>query len=432
MKSLITNVIVNKGKAKIFGKAISISILNQIISSGTNLVLGIYLARVLTHSEFGLYGIGFAIVLLYSSIGNALFLTQMVIHVPDKAPEDRMPYAARMFILLVFFSLLTIFVVVLILFLDSIWSQLLNKYTNFCIAATALSIPYLIKDFLVRHSYTLHKEVWALVINIFIAVTLFALLFLQQQLPEKIDSVSVQWIYAVSNMTGVVIGLTLSRLPIFSLRLREITYDAREAWVGGGWALGGSLVFWLQSQAYVYITAYFLGSAGVGHANAARLLITPVLFVITAITQMAMPRLAELRTTNPRKILKMSSMVTLALVVFSIVYSIFLLAFLDKITPILLASHQYDQIAPLAAAWCLVLILQTSRNGTIIVLQVIKNFRDLTLVNTFSAIISIVATIILIQQVGAEGAILGIALAELVFCICIFFVVRKYKLNGVF
>ena len=92
-----------------FRKALSVSVLNQAVSSGTNFVLGLYLVRVLTPANFGLYSIGFAIGIFFFGIGNSLFLTQMVVHTPGKSENDRMQYAANIFFLVFGFSVVILF-----------------------------------------------------------------------------------------------------------------------------------------------------------------------------------------------------------------------------------------------------------------------------------------------------------------------------------
>lgn len=417
-----------KGQTKAIGKALSISAINQVVSSGTNFALGIYLVRVLTPTDFGLYGIGFAISLLYAGVGNALFLTQMVVHVPDKAQEDRLPYAARMLVALALFCALTVPVVGLLMVLGGAWSQLLHEYVDLGMAVTAASIAYLLKDFFVRHAYTARKEIWALVVNVIVAFALVALLMVQHQFPTGIDSTGALWIYAASNMAGAIIGMILVRLPILAVRMQELIDDVREAWVGGSWALGGVAIIWAQTQAYMYVTAFFIGPAGVGYANAARLLITPALFLMPALTQIAMPRLAELRTKNTEKMLRISRMFTAGIVSFAVVYSAILLGLVDVIAPVLLGA-KYTQIAPLVAAWCLVLIFQFSRSGTSIVLQVMKEFKRLTLINTGSVMVAIGAAVALMQIVGVQGAILGTAAGELILSFLLYKAIRS-KCNG--
>ena len=414
IRQLFEAIAEHKVRSRSFGKALSISVINQVVSSGTNFALGIYLVRALTPTEFGLYGIGFAIALLYSGVGNALLLTQMVVHVPDKANEDKLHYAARVLVLAAVFSLLTALLAGLVLAMVSAWQTLSHEYIGLGSAVTVASIAYLLKDFFVRHAYTARKEKWALAVNMFVALMLATLMLMQRNYFVGIDSASVLWIYGASNLAGALVGLSLARLPIFAVRARELVNDMQEAWVGGKWALGGVSVTWLQTQAYMYVTALFLGPAGVGYANAARLFIAPAQFFMPAITQVLMPRWADQRAKNAERMLQINNLFTVVIIIFSAVYSVVVLSMMDVIEPVLL-GNKYGHVTLLVAAWCLVLIFQSSRVGSVVVMQVVKEFRLLTLLNAASLAVAILITVTLMQLIGVRGAVLGTAIGELIF-----------------
>lgn len=136
------------------------------VSSGTNFALGLYLVRVLTPADYGLYGIGFAVSLFYAGIGNALFLTQMVVHTPDKAPEDRIRYAGRMLVLVTTFCAATLTLAGLVFYAGGmLWPPVVN-HAGFGLAVTAASIAFLMKDFFVRYAYNTRNEIGALAMNL--------------------------------------------------------------------------------------------------------------------------------------------------------------------------------------------------------------------------------------------------------------------------
>ena len=426
IRQLFNTIAEIRGQSKAMGKALSISVINQVVSSGTNFALGIYLVRAMTPTEFGLYGIGFAIALLYSGVGNALLLTQMVVHVPDKATEDKLHFAARVLVLAVAFCMLTALLAGLVLAMVSAWQTIPHEYIGLGAAVTVASVAYLLKDFFVRHAYTARKEMWALAVNSFVAFMMAAFLLMQRHFFVGIDSASALFIYAASNLAGAMVGLALARLPVFAVHVRELVNDMQEAWDGGKWALGGVSVTWLQTQAYLYVTALFLGPEGVGYANAARLLITPATFLMPALSQVVMPRFASLRASDTQKLLRVSRLYTTGLIIFAISYSLILLGLIDEIAPVLLGSH-YEQISPLTVAWCLVLIFQFSRGSASIVLQAMKEFKTLTLVNIASAVVAIVAAIVLMEIMGVLGAILGTAAGELVLSVLLYRVIKNSR-----
>jgi O-antigen/teichoic acid export membrane protein len=423
--------ILNKFNLSINGggitKSISISILNQVMSSGSTFALGFYLVRILSASEFGLYGIGFAIVLFYSGVGNALFLTQMVVHVPEKAPEERLIYAACMFMALLIFCFFTGGGSITILSLgNQIWPEL-SKYNNTFMAIVAASVANLLKDFFVRHSYTVRKEIWVLGINSSLAIALFLQLFASRyQTNVEINATGAMWILAISNVIGILFGLLLVKLPLLLVTTKKLISDWKEAWHGGVWALGGSIIIWGQSQAYVYLTAVMVDPAAVGMINAAKLWITPAVFLLAATNQILMPRLAALRMTNVNKMFNTSKYVTICFVTIAILYTMLFLVLSDRIVAIVIGD-KYQNMTPLIFAWCLVLVLQFSRTGTSIVLQVMKEFRQIMFDNLWSAIIAIVCTVFLLQLMGMQGAILGSAIGELILSVLLYRTVLVHK-----
>jgi O-antigen/teichoic acid export membrane protein len=424
IKRIFDAIAKRKSQSKAIGMALSISVINQAVSSGTNFALGLYLVRVLTTADFGLFGIGFAITLLYAGVGDALFLTQMVVHVPDKAPQDKLPYAARMLVALTLFCTLTVAGVEVILATSEMWSQLIHQNLGLGTSIVFASIAYLLKDFFVRHSYTARREGCALWINVSVAMTLVCMMLAQALFTKPLNSEGALWIYATSNMVGALVGFALVRLPIMAVVLKEIIEDAKEAWGGGRWALGGVGVTWSQTQAYMYVTAFFVGPVGVGLANTARILITPAIFLLPAITQLVMPRLAAMRAKNQPKMLEISMLFSIGLVCFAVLYSLVLFGVGDVLAYILIGKYRYDEISPLVAAWCILLIFQFSRIGTVIYLQVTKEFRLLTLLNAISLVVAILIAVLLMQIIGVQGAILGSAVGELIFSVLLYRAVK--------
>lgn len=405
--------VVGKARFKFIGQAIFTSVLNQVVSSGTNFLLGFYLLRILTPMEFGLYNIGFAISLSYAGVGNALFLTQMVVHVPGKPLEDRLPYAGRMLTIVALFCLLTALVIGLLLGLGGMYSDWLAQYLGLGFAITAASVAYLLKEFFVRHAYTVRKEVWALRVNCAVAIALVVMLIMQYFFGITFHAETALWLYTVSNAVGAITGLMLVKLPLRTVKYQRMMDDVREAWVGGSWATGSVIAYSLRTQAYIILTAGLIGPIGVAYLNASRLLITPVTMLTPALGQVFMPRLATLQASNLHRFFLASGLFSTLLLTMAIIYSVFLLSFADIIAPMVLGP-QYGSIFPLIVAWCFATGLLALRNGIEIVLQVLKKFRILMIANILSAVLTIPVTIVLIKISGVQGAIESFAISELV------------------
>jgi O-antigen/teichoic acid export membrane protein len=389
-----------------------LSLCNQLISSGGNFLIGVYLARTLSLEGFGLYGLGYGVCMLYVGIGNSLLLTQMVVNMPDRAGDEKERYAAK-----ILWAVMLLGVIVFATTCAGFYMLLLvrpeyDQFLSPVFAVTLASVFFLCNEFFISYAYLKRQETLALVVNALTIFTLFCGLSLEKMAGIPLSAEHVLLLYALGAAIGSCVAYFKSPLP-----LREGTKNIRpalaEAWHHGRWALGGSVITWIQAQAYSYVLAFFLGPGGVGQANAARIFISPFSFFLPAINKVAIPRLADLRYHNPQKMFRVSMMLTLALSILTIAYSCIVLFSLDFVAKIILGRHD-PRIESVVWAWCLVLVFQMIRSGGAVLLQVQKKFRVLMLVNIPTAVITVVAAVLLIHWFGAVGSVLGMVAGEVV------------------
>ncbi len=397
---------------KSLGAALSISALNQVVASGTNFALNLYLVRALSPEQFGMYGIGFSVILFFSGLGNALFLVQMAVCAPDKLPHQRLLYEARMALVVFGFCAITIVLVCIFLALGSLLETRISSHTGFLIAITAASIAYLVKDFYVRQAFIERRESRALAINVVSSLTLLALILWVMNRREVTTSETGLWIYVLGQTAGFVGGMAIARLPLSAVRFRPLVDDLSEAWRGGRWAVGGTIVTWTQAQAYAYVTAFVIGVAAVGEANAARLLVAPFTVAVSAVIQVALPRLAFIRTVDSARMIRYGQWLTLVGTVMSLIYSFAIISMLDIIGP-MVVGREYGHMTSTVAVWCLVLIAGMIRGGVAMTLQAMKEFRVLTLTHLVTALATIGMAAFLSKMIDVQGAIMAGAIGDL-------------------
>lgn len=419
----LINAIQSHPSKKALGKALSISALNQAVSSGTNFVLGIYLMRMLTPLDFGLYGIGFAISLFYSGFGNALFLIQMVVHMPDKAPEDRLPYAGRMFLLVTIFCTVTILLTILLLIMSGFMWESIVLHEELAYAILASSVAYLLKDFFVRHAYNMNRETWALTIHVVMACTMVFLLWLQFQFMFSLSVERALWIYAVAQASGALLGYLFTRLPVADHQLSALLEDLREAWHGGKWASITNLTLFARAQAHTIVVTALMGPVAVAKLNAARLLVTPVVLLTPALSQVAIPRLAVKRGQGINHLMRLGRWITSTLLTVALVYSAILLSGYDLIANKIL-SEDYQDLFLITVLWCLYTYFLALRNGVEIIGQVLKKFKCLSSAYTYGAIISLIATYLLTVGYGLSGALIGLIIGEAALAMFIYSILK--------
>lgn len=400
-----------------------LSLLNQVVTSGGNFVVGVYLARTLSLADFGLFGISYGICMLYIGFGNAILLTQMVVHMPDKPEASKEGYASRILVGVLLLGAVTLILVTLgtlgaILVLP-VWP----RFSGVIASITLASVTFLPKEFLISYAYMRREETLALSVSILSVGILCGGLTIEYLVGIEPCTENVLLLYAAAAAVAAAYGYWLSPLSI-ARNSRNLMPDFIEAWRHGRWALGGVTATWVQAQTYTYALILFLGPVGVGQANAARIFISPFNFLIPAINQIAIPRLADLRQSDRVRMLRVSVMLTVGLLFFALVYSAILLTSPDFVFTVVLGRPDAG-VQALIPIWCAYLVVQLARTGGIVLLQVMRRFRILTLINIPSAIAAIVTAIVLIQQLGAAGAIWGTVIGEIILTILIWREIRN-------
>jgi O-antigen/teichoic acid export membrane protein len=394
-----------------------ISLLNQVVSSGGNFIIGVYLARTLSLADFGMYGISYGICVLYIGFGNAVLLTQMMVNIPDKPEASKDDYASRMLLGVLILGAATLILVTLGMLAVILVQPQWQHFSGITVAITLTSVTLLCKEFLISYAYMRRRETLALTISSISVAVLCGGLAFEYLSGIELRAQNVLLLYAIAAVVAAAYGYWSSPLSIIR-NYRNLKPDFIEAWVQGRWALGGVTATWIQAQTYTYALAVFLGPVGVGQANAARIFISPFNFLIPAINQIVIPRLADLRKSDRVKMMRVSVLLTVGLIVLGLVYSATLLTCLDFVFTLLL-GRQDAEIRALIPIWCLFLVFQLATTGGSVLLQVMRRFRILALINIPSAIAAIVTAIVLMQQVGAQGAIWGMSAGSIVLTILI-------------
>jgi O-antigen/teichoic acid export membrane protein len=386
-----------------------------------------YLVRTLSPAEFGLYGICFAVSLYYAGIGNALFLTQMVVHLPEKAEQDRLHYAARTLIAVTLGCLLTLLLSAVIIGVGGLVATTLSRHASIASAVVFASVGYLLKDYFVRLAYSDRQEVRALLVNTAVALTLAAALTIWLCGGYLFTAAAAVWIYALAQLSGSLVGFAVTKLPVRdSCSWQLIWAEVRQCWHGGRWALGGVTVTWLQSQAYLYVTVLFLGPAGVGQANAARLLITPFMFLLPAVNQVTMPALASLRVADPQKMIRQGKLFTAGMIGLLMGYMLLLSLTFTTVQPLMTGSR-YENLGMLVIMWGAVTLLMLARDGASLLLQSLKEFRAIMVDNTLSAIVAVLAAALCAKYLGTAGAVLGTVAGELILAVLLWKRVSRHE-----
>jgi O-antigen/teichoic acid export membrane protein len=392
-------------------RRVAISVADQSLLSLLNFVIGIWLIRSTSKLEYGLYLAGNAAVMYMLGIQAALINVQMTVRAPVYQGMERGRFCAALLK-----AQLLFFVVPALLFaagafvLAAGWGAYRDgMLLSGTVAMTFIGV--LAREFFRSYFFQEQTPLAVLVIDIAYGVFLvLGVVVAGWTLHRNIHLAVLLAAGGASLIVGVV-AARFAHLP--SLQEAHGAKTAvTEAWQGGKWALAGMSVTWIQDQSYIILVGALAGASATAEAGAARLFLAPANLILAGIFRVLMPRWAHLRQSG--EMLRVRSMIfKTALAVAGAVasYAIVAAVVQKKAIPVFFPG-EYGNIGTLVIYWGIICALQAARTAYSSGLQVFERFREITIVNTFSAVIVLVSGYCLVYKYGVTGGLMAQVIGE--------------------
>jgi O-antigen/teichoic acid export membrane protein len=389
-------------------------VLDQGLTSAENFAVGVILVRNCTKAEFGLYILGYGILVLGWSLIAALITAQMAAALskgPLSAQVQRTRFGALLRTLLVACLAATGCGVVVTLLLAQLHILSASDTYYWLLLSSALT-GICLRDFMRRYFFQEGTETQALLMDGFaLTITVVTL--------SAMVAVHATHMHSVAAGTLAVGGLAVGILGIAASGLSPtkppdaIGGSFPSLWRPGTWNLGATLVSWLQNQAYVFFVTAMIGLSGLATANAPRVLLTPITLLSTGLALPLLPRFAK-QSTNLHTVVSIQSVRALLGMTFAFVaiYTSALWITRDTLMPLILGGR-YDDVWPYIIAWAIVNIFTNIRIYYSTFLLAKGSFRRLATANVLSAVVVICLTAPLIHFFGVVGSVYSIAAGEL-------------------
>lgn len=415
LESLFRKSIVNK-----FG----VAIFDQAFISAVNFSVGVLLIRRIPAHEYGLFVLLNGIILLAIGIQNAVITTPMTVLGPKlQAPEKKQFVSAlantQYFIWLpagLIFGLLTA----------------IGKFINLSQASTqylsALVIVILVvfsREFMRRVFFVYMRPVFVLIVDVVYGIIfLLTIYFVTLEGPTSaLDAIGSMG--AAALLAGG-IGILVFQKSVgwkASISFAPIV----NCWKHGRWAVMGVIVTWLQSQGALYLLGGLEGTVDVADVSASRLLLMPVIVVLTGVISIIKPYGASILAEGREKpMMKLFYKIMAVLALFALGYSIVIIAVKDY-AALFLFKKEIPGMALLLSLWGLVFLSQIFRRNLSTVLQIFERFETLFYIGTFSAVFSLIASYLAILQFKGPGSIMGLIFGELVYIAGIYWFFQRKK-----
>ncbi len=259
----------------------AVSLLDQAVVSGANFLASIIVARVLTREGFGLYELGFTIVVAVTNVQTALVSTPYTVYSPRLADSEQAAYAGSTLIHQLGLSAIAAVLLLAagLALAGGVGPGRLAPIVN----ALALAIVLiLLREYVRRICFAHLRMKTALVIDtIAMILQLGGLLLL-----ARWGALSAPGAYLITGGAcglASLIGIAATR-RLFAPRLARAGQDLRSNWTLGKWALASTLGATASAELYPWFLAAFHGYAAtgiLGACNKVVFLANPILLGLT-------------------------------------------------------------------------------------------------------------------------------------------------------
>lgn len=388
-----------------------IGAVDQALLSLCNFSVGIYLINNASKVTYGLYVLGFALLLFCIGVHNALITTQMtVLHAKkcDARHSFCSALASGQYGIFLPMIALAIISVASMEYLD--W--LTQDISNIVITALAAMLGVMSREFARSHFFVNRRPGAVLVIDIIYIVAVVAGIAVAGTLfRDTLGLFTIATLGAASIISGLA-GLAIARLrPTVSMS--AVSGALRSAWPQGKWALIGVIVTTIQGQSYVYLLTAIGGPEQTADVNAAILLMMPISLLTVSTARILLPRWSTLRANSDHnRIVESARLVIAALIVVISIYTA-MIAFAHKYITGLMLTQEYS-VGPTMIILCgAVFLAQAIRSNFSLVLQAYERFRVVTVMSSVAAVAVVLAGVVLISAFGGIGSLMAMLIGEL-------------------
>jgi O-antigen/teichoic acid export membrane protein len=393
---------ISRERLKFWGIQSGASLLDQGLTSGTNFVLNLLLARWLAPESYGAFAVAFATLLFVFGYHSVLLLEPMSVLGPaNYASKIATYFRAQLHV----HFLLTAGLSFVLLLIAAVMSMLgIHRELVAATLASGMAFPLVLFLWLVRRMcYVAHRPAVAVWASASYLVLLLAGLFTMHRVGYVHPAT------AMLLMAGASVGavfIPLSKLGILSNGSVSLSWKQilRENWTYGRWLVASTTLYAVASQTQTYLTAAMLGLGAAGILRAMQMPSFVMMQVVTALSLLLLPMMArEYGLGNVDQLRKKAVYSSVALVALAAGYAVCLEVFAHPIEKLMYAD-KFSSTVSLIPILGLVPVCMAFAAGFSMALRASQKPQFDLLANAVSAPIGLVTAILFIRLWGITGA----------------------------
>lgn len=379
-----------------------LGVLDQVIFSGANFLISVFLARSLRNEDFGEFAIGFAFLTFFVQVYTSFALEPMGVLGPTGYRERIASYLSGQVRLL---FLLSAPIGILLVF--AIWLGQSASASSVLIFS-AISLPFVLFPLLMRRVfYVLLRPGTALLGSAIYLLVLLLSYYLASQFGILNGAISILMISLASLLSGLSLLLILRMENIASDRI-NLSEILIETWSFGKWLIVSGVFIGVATQSQIYLTGILSHVEDAGAVRILQTFIQPMMLTATAFSALATPAItADFASAAYKLMRRKIFLFTILLGGIALFYEYLLVMFRDRLNQFLFEGKylSYTNQIPI---WGLVPVLLAFFWGGAIALQASQKPQAMLIISGTWAVFSFVPGLILIPVWGAWGATISI------------------------
>jgi len=380
-----------------------------IISAG-NFLASYLMINFSTETDYGLYVSILSGLMLASGIQNAVVCTPMSIGAAKMEVRQRNEFVSS----ILAFQLAFLFVTILATFVFDLLFNAFDFENSPPIALSLLSLltaTFLLREFLRIRGYLYGEATAILAGDFFHFLANGTFLIILSRFNLNIEAVAAT--LCTSNCLYLFFEAKRSKIHT-STDKKSAIKALSDAWQRGGkWSLPGVLATWAQNNAFVYLSAMLISIEATAMLAATRLLLMPVNIISSGLNVVYRPSWAK-RIVVERSVVGRSTRRICISLCFLLTIYIVVLALTWEYIVMYVFGGKFNDGFKLLLLWGVVFFLQNIRSRESNMLQLLEDFKYLTIVGAPAAVLCLFVSMVAILNVGTSGALYGIIVSELV------------------
>ena len=385
-----------------------IASLDQVLLSGINFLISIVLIKTVSKPEYGLYSIFFPITLFMGSIQNAIINTPLAVLLITKKGDEKRKYVGALFFGQYFLLFPLAFIGIIGGIITWYFNFLESSVSAIIVAISLASIGILCREFLRAYFFAKETPNTVLIID----MLYFALITTLGFLAYSFFQLDVAVVFFLMGLSSFLTGIFFINRNKWNFSRRDIKSSYSENWQYGKWSLIGVTVTHIQTYSYLYLLGIMVSSVAVADVSAARLLLMPLILAPAGWRKVILPHGSKLREKNRLPRLFKEQVIVSVVFVFLVTSFVFVLIFLKPVLLKIILSNNYANSFDYIFYWGAIFSIGFISLNANIGLQVLKNFKVISIVNSFTMLVTVLLAYFLIYSNGIKGGLIALLIGQ--------------------